>query len=125
MTETDTANVSRETSPEIGTRPYRSPARRHGLGTTRAALIEAVVAFAAEGNFRPKGADVAQRAGISQPQINHHFGSILGLYAAVARAMPKEISVAIADALDRATKADVDGEQLAWLVLVGCPMEAP
>lgn len=106
----DKANVSRETSPPR--RRYVSAFRAHKGELTRQPLIDAVVSFAEEGTFRPEASDIARIAKVSPATITHHFGTLRGLYCAVARARPE----AIAAAAQRQTVP------LAWLVMVRVPM---
>lgn len=122
MTETDTANVSRETSPVSAVTPRR---RDRGGAVTRAAMVDAVIASAREGDFRPWSTGIARRVGVSAPQINHHFGSLSGLCAEVARTRAQDIAAAIARATGEPPATGRAAEALAWLVLVGGPMEAP
>jgi AcrR family transcriptional regulator len=118
-----TTRVSQETLAQRRRRRYVSAARTHQGEATRKRLIEAVVAFAQAGNFRPSGLEIARRAGVHSSTITRQFGSLELLNRCVAREHAEAIVVA-ADIVsaDDGMHATRD---VAWLILVGKPREMP
>lgn len=118
-----TAAVSRETSsPDEGghCRRYRCPRFEARRAEVRKALIDAVIALAAEGDFRAEAAEIAKRAGVSRRQIVHHFGSVVLLYRVVARERWYEVHQ-MAGIPAGGTADSV--RALVWMVLVGKPKD--
>ena len=114
--------VSHETfaqSPCANRPKYHSPYRRQRGEKTRAALIGAVLAFVAEGQWRPKASAIAQRAGVDGAAINQHFGSQRGLNRTVACEHTVEVMQSLGiqpfdDPRTYASQAD-----LVWIVMTG------
>jgi AcrR family transcriptional regulator len=98
---------------------YHSPYRRRRGEKTRAALIGAVLAFVAEGQWRPKASAIAQRAGVDGAAINQHFGSQRGLNRTVACEHAVEVlqSLGIEPLDDPLT--DASQRELVWIVMTG------
>ena len=85
----------------------------------RAQVIDAVIASARDGNFRPSFADLTERTGIPGASVARLFGKLHLLYRVVARQHVAEICDAMrgADALEE--------RDIAWLIMVGKRRERP
>lgn len=112
-------DVSRETSAQTDCakgRRYRSPYRKAQASELRAAVMEAALEFVEKGNFRPQGIEIAARAGVHSSTITHQFGSLMGLYRAIAEEHP--FAVAKAAGLFF-TVHPSDQTSIAWLLMTG------
>jgi hypothetical protein len=111
--------VSRETSAQtdcIERRRYRSPARRAAADEVRAAIVKAALDYVELGNFRPTGVEIAARAGVHSATITHRFGSIMGLYRAVAEEHPAAVAKAAGLFF---TVHPIDQPNIVWLLMTG------
>lgn len=96
-------------APQIDGRSARS-ARTHD------AIVEACVALVAEGDLRPTGPRIAERAGVSVRSIFQHFTDLEALFSAVGRKVADRVAphiVAIDPALPQAERIEQFCEQRA------------
>ncbi|MEM9731360.1 MAG: TetR/AcrR family transcriptional regulator, partial [Myxococcota bacterium] len=94
--------------------PRTAKAQRPDWGTAREALLEAAAQEFAENGFRGASVSrIAKRTGVTQPLINHHFGSKDGLWRAVLDWTFADMEDALAEAMDPALSND---EQLIEIV---------
>lgn len=109
--------------------PVRDRARdaRTRAGDARRKLvIDAVVAAALEGNFRPDLGLLQAVTGMPKTTILSLFGRIHLLYRVVARERADEIVIALRhNARADAFPLGCDNKALAWFVMVGAPRERP
>lgn len=74
---------------------------RPDWGTAREALLKAAASEFAEAGFRGASVSrIAKQAGVTQPLINHHFGSKEGLWRAVLDWAFSDIQDALGQAMD-------------------------
>lgn len=59
---------------------------------TRAAIVDALLTLLDEGDLQPTATRIAERAGISQRLIYHHFGDLEALYRAAAERQLERIA---------------------------------
>lgn len=97
-------------------RRYRSPARRAASDEVREAIVKAALSFVEQGNFRPCGVEIAARAGVHSATINHRFGSLMGLYRAIAEEHPFDVAKAAGLFF---VVHPVDQPGIAWLLMTG------
>lgn len=113
--------VSRETGPGVFSPRLSRHIPRSDAPTPRGALakcelMDAIVALAADGIYRPSVAEVARRARRSPSNVNAHFDYLHMLQRAAVRFRTKDL----ADALKlSATLSDVERERLVWLIVAG------
>ncbi|WP_208029052.1 TetR/AcrR family transcriptional regulator [Rhabdothermincola sediminis] len=62
---------------------------------TRAAIVEALLTLLDEGHLQPTATRIAQRAGISQRLIYHHFGDLEALYRAAAERQAERMAAMV------------------------------
>jgi len=101
-------------------RRYNSPLRASVGEAKRAALIKAVLALAAKGNFRGTAQQLADLAGVRRQAICRYFGSVELLYRVVARERWIEVVPLLPFGVDPLGLPEKDA---VWVVLVGKPRE--
>jgi AcrR family transcriptional regulator len=85
------------------------PLRSDGEITSRRILETAGPLFATLGYAETSSKAIAQKAGVSLPSINYHFGSRAGLYqAALADAHAKLVSLSALQSIDASSASPVD-----------------
>lgn len=86
----------------------------------RELIVQAVLASARDGNFRPSLVELRERTGIAKTSIVKLFGSLNLLYRVVAR----EHAQAVVDAAGGAA-GFFGADRFAWLIMVGKRRELP
>ncbi|MCW5737342.1 MAG: hypothetical protein KIS73_24665 [Enhydrobacter sp.] len=112
--------VEQRRSPCGRVRDRATDARTRRGDARRALIVQAVLASAREGNFRPGLVELHARTGIAKTSIVKLFGSLDLLYRVVAR----EHARAVVDAAGGAA-GFFAAERFAWLVMVGKRRELP
>lgn len=108
--------VSRETH-----QPLRKYSQKRG-DKTRERLIDGVVAYAAQGQFRVSARQLGQYAGVHHTAVNRHFGAVELLYRVVARQHWQRVLPSLPPWVAAYMPA-AEAKALVWTVLVGEPRE--
>lgn len=119
-----TAAVSREALGDSGSPSYGRVRDRRYDGRTRKGdarrqqVIEAVLSYCRDGNFRPKLDELVVRSGIPRGSIIRLFGALPLIYRVVAR--ERWGAVIEAAGLEILDPGEAE-KTLAWLIMVGKP----
>lgn len=79
----------------------KAPVQAHADGRsaratrTKAAIVEALLTLLDEGHLQPTATRIAERAGISQRLIYHHFGDLEALYRAAAERQAERMAAMV------------------------------
>ena len=103
------------------TRRYTSPKRGAQAAATKRALLLAVLALIAEGQFRASSRHITDRAEVHHGAINYHYGHESLFYRVVAREHWREVAASLP--LNDIEAEPATARKLVWAILVGEPMD--
>lgn len=112
------ADVSHEAcaASDMEKRRYRSPSLTNKGARAKQKLIEAALALIEEGDFRPTGKAICERAGVLPSKLTYHFRHVDLLMKIIAREYWSEVL--------RQSEFVVGGDEreearFVWMLLVG------